>query len=797
MLVSVKWLRDYVDINEDVKSFADKMTMTGTKMETIEYLGQEVEGVVVGKILEINDHPNAEKLVITKVDIGSEVLQIVTGAKNIKVGDIIPLATNGSSLPGGVKIKTGKLRGEASEGMMCSAKELGISEDVIEPYKKDGIYILDNLDEVKLGQDIKEVMGLNDAIIDFELTSNRPDCRCVVGIAREAAATLGEKIKYPEIEVKGDDSIETDVEVIIDNDELCKRYIARVVKDVKIEKSPMWMQKRLMESGVRPINNIVDITNFVMLELGQPMHAFNLDLIDTKKIVVRNAKEGEKFFTLDKQERDLDPEMLMITNGEKSLGVAGIMGGLNSLIKDDTTEILLESAIFKPENIRLTSKKLGLRSESSSRFEKGIDENLAITAMNRACQLIELLGAGKVAHNYNDAYPNPKEPQVIYVSPKKIIGMLGMDLPMDKFICILESLEFKCEEESDERMKITVPSFRLDIVEDADILEEIARMYGFDNIPAHTMKGNNTAGVKTENQKYIDILKNKATAIGLYEILTYSFVSPKSMDLLNVPEDCDLRDALKLLNPLGEDTSIMRRTILGNMMNVLVTNISKNNEEARFFELGSVFVPDAQLPKEKKVLTLGMYGPEIDFFDLKGAIEEIFDSVGFLDYEILPEKTNTTFHSGRCAKIVHKGVNIGVFGEAHPEVLKNYGLKKRVYIAEIDSEYVFENSDRTIIYTPVPKYPSITRDIALVIKNDVYSADIEKVIKDNGGELLESMSLFDIYTGEQIQEGYKSLAYNIVFRSMDKTLTDDDVEPAYNKIIKALDEKLDAKLRDK
>lgn len=484
MLVSVKWLRDYVDIDMDVKEFADMMTMTGTKMETVEYFGEDIENVVVGKILEINPHPNADKLIVTKVDAGEKVLQIVTGAKNVKVGDYIPLAIHGAKLPGGIKIKTGKLRGEVSEGMMCSAAELGIDEKYVEEYKKNGIFLLDYEDSYETGKDVKEVLGINDAVIDFELTSNRPDCRCVIGIAREAAVTVGKKVKYPEVSVKEEADEAIDFDVQIENPELCRRYAARIVKDVKIAPSPYWMQRRLIEAGVRPINNIVDITNYVMLEMGQPMHAFDLSDIGTGKIVVRNAEEGEKFVTLDEQERTLDKDMLVITNGEKSLALAGVMGGLNSEIKDTTTELLFESANFQSENVRATSKKLGLRTESSSRFEKGIDPNLAELAVNRAAQLVEMLGAGKVLKGIEDNYPSKTEQKILTVNPKRITARLGIDLPIAQFIEILESLEFDCDLKSAEELEIRVPSFRLDMEQEADVLEEIARIYGFENTPA-------------------------------------------------------------------------------------------------------------------------------------------------------------------------------------------------------------------------------------------------------------------------------------------------------------------------
>lgn len=796
MLVSVKWLRDYVDIDMDVKEFADMMTMTGTKMETVEYFGEDIENVVVGKILEINPHPNADKLIVTKVDAGDKVLQIVTGAKNVSVGDYIPLAVNGAKLPGGIKIKTGKLRGEVSEGMMCSAAELGIDEKYVEDYKKNGIYLLDYEESYETGKDVKEVLGINDAVIDFELTSNRPDCRCVLGIAREAAVTVGKKVKYPKISVKEESDETIDFDIKIENTDLCKRYAARIVKDVKIAPSPYWMQRRLMEAGVRPINNIVDITNYVMLEMGQPMHAFDLNQVSTGRIVVKNAQDGEKFTTLDEQERTLDSDMLVITNGEKSLALAGVMGGLNSEITDNTTEIILESASFKAENIRATSKKLGLRTEASSRYEKGIDVNVAYDAVNRAAQLIEMLGAGKVLKGVEDCYPVKEEQTVLTVHPKKIIAQLGVDIPMEQFVKILEDLEFECTIKSDEEMEVKVPSFRLDMVEDADVFEEIARIYGFENIPAKQLEGNYTAGAKTERQKFDDVIRNTALSAGLYEVLSYSFVSPSGVDKIKLPADSPKRNFVKLLNPLGEETSVMRTTLIPNMLDIVYTNMSRKNPEFAAFECGHVFYPNAEgLPDEGNHMCMAMYGKDTDFFVLKGALEKVLERAGMDEYEIVPEKENTTFHPGRCAKLLCKGELVGYLGEVHPEVLENYGLTQRVYVCEIDTDIVFANSDRTIVYKQLPKYPSTSRDIALMVKEDIYVKEIEDIIEANGKGIVESYRLFDVYQGSQIEKGYKSVAYTITYRSADKTLTDDDVAEVHDNILKELNDKLGATLR--
>ena len=795
MLVPVKWIRDYVNIDMDTVEFADKMTMTGTKVETVEFLGKEISNVVVGQIKEITQHPNADKLVVCQVNVGEEELvQICTGAKNVSEGDFIPVAKVNSTLPGGIKIKKGKLRGEASHGMLCSAGELGIDDSFVDEKSKDGIYILNDMENLILGQDIKEFLGINDAIIDFELTANRPDCRSMIGIAREAAVTIGKKINYPEIEVKACDE-DIDFEVKVESPQLCPRYGARIVKDVKIGPSPYWMQRRLIEAGVRPINNIVDITNFVMLEQGQPLHAFDLNEITTGKIVVRNAVEGEKFTTLDEVERTLDKEMLVITDGEKTLAIAGVMGGVNSGIKDTTTEVLFEGAAFNADSIRATSKKLGLRTESSGRYEKGVCTQLSITGVERACQLVEMLGAGRVLRGTVEDYPVKQELQTLTVNPSRIIKNIGIDLPLDGFVKILEDLEFKCDLKSDEEVVIEVPSFRLDIEQEADIYEEIARIYGFENIPSEQLEGNTTAGVKTAHQKFMDKIKDTATSIGLYEILTYSFVSPKTLDKIKLSEDDKKRDYITLINPLGEDTSVMRTTMMPSMLNVLYTNISRKVESGLAFECGNIFTPQEGLPIETNHLCVGMYGKDVDFFVLKGALETILDSVGFENYEIIPETNNTTFHPGRCATIKYNNIYIGTFGEVHPEVIDNYNLGQRVYLAELDLDLIFENSDRTIIYNPLPKYPSTSRDIALLVKDDIIVKQIEDIIKANGEDLLESYELFDVYKGSQIADGYKSIAYSIIYRSKDKTLTDDDVNKVHQNIIRELEEKLDARLR--
>ena len=794
MLVPLKWLRDYVDIDVDTQEFADMMTMTGSKVEKVDYFGKETNGVEVCKILEIEQHPDADRLKVTKVEVANgEILQIVTNATNIKVGDYVPVARIGAVLPGDFKIKKGKLRGVLSEGMFCGAEELTIPSAFVEEHKKDGIYILDHQDSFELGTDVRDVLGINDALIEFEITSNRPDCRSIIGIAREAAVTLGKELKYPQIKVNGSDE-EMQFEIDVQTD-LCKRYCGKDVKDVKVGPSPYWMQRKLIEAGMRPISNIVDITNYVMLELGQPLHAFDLDDIKYNKMTVKMAKEGEKFTTLDGVERTLTSDMLVIGNQDKTLDLAGIMGGENSEIKDTTTSILIEGASFAKENIRATSKKLGLRTEASSRFEKGIDINLAEEAVNRACQLIEELGCGTVLNGMLDYYPQKEEVQKVTVNPVRINKLLGVNVPMDQFINILERLEFKCKLESLEVLELEVPTFRLDITEDADILEEIARIYGYDNIPSATLEGNATAGVKTDKQKFIDNVKSNSIACGLNEILTYSFVSPRGVDKINLQANDEKRNFVKIMNPLGEETSVMRTTLIPNMLDVISTNISHKVEEVAAFECGNTFTPQEGLPVEAKKYCVGMYGKEVDFFVLKGVIEAILNNTGLKGYEIEPETTNLTFHPGRCAKIVYNNIYIGTFGELHPDIIENYNLGQRVYVAEIDIDTVFENLNLTKSYNPLPKYPSTSRDIALIVKDEVFVKQIEDIIKANGEDLVESYKLFDVYKGAQIEDGHKSIAYSITYRSKDKTLTDEDVAKVHDKILSELSEKLNANLR--
>ena len=792
MLVPIKWLKDYVNINIDVKSFADAMTMSGSKVEAVEEMGKEIEKVVVGKIVKVERHPDADKLVVTQIDLGNEMIQIVTGATNIKEGDYIPVAQNGSSLPGGVKIKKGKLRGIESNGMLCSAQELGMPLENLPEELLDGIYILDK--EYPLGKDIKEVLGLNDAVIEFEITNNRPDCLSMIGIAREAAATLGEKLTYPEITVaENNESLSSYVNIEERNGELCPRYTARVVKNVKIQPSPGWMQDRLLKAGVRPINNIVDITNYVMLEMGQPMHAFDLDKLAGRKIIVRNAKEGEKITTLDEVERTLNESMLVIADEDRAIAIAGIMGSSNSEIDESTNTLVFEGANFQAINIRLSSKKLGLRTEASSRFEKGMDTELAEKALERACNLVQLLGAGEVVGGKQDIYSNPKQSRHIKLDTDRARSFIGADISTEKMKEYLEALEFGV----DSNFNVTVPTFRDDVEGAADIIEEITRIYGYENIPSKLMDTTFTQGGKSYKQKLIDRAKNILTAQGLYEVFTYSFVSPGVFNKINLKAESPLRNAIKLINPLGEEQSIMRTTIIPNIMEVIARNYNRKIEAGQFFELSKVYMtetlPLADLAEEREVLTMGLYGG-VDFFDLKGVVENLMEELNIKNYRIF-SSNHDSLHPGRTAELIVNNKRIGWLGEAHPDMLDNYGVQVRAFIAELNFDEIANQSNPDIKYMSLPKYPSVSRDIAVVVDEAITAGQVEEIIRNKGGKTVEDVKLFDIYRGSQVEKGYKSMAYAITYRSDEKTLTEEEIAKVHNKILNSLANQVGASLR--
>lgn len=792
MKVPVNWLKDYIDIDLSPQELGDALTLSGSKVEEVIVTGDIIDKVVTGKIIELEKHPEAEKLSICQVNIGQEEpIQIVTAATNMKEGDIVPTALHGSTLADGTKIKKGKLRGAVSNGMFCSEEELGIAGD--EPVV--GLMILP--EDTPVGKDIKEVINLQKAIIDFEITSNRPDCLSVIGIARETAATLGKEYRMPNIDFKATSSnkIEESLKVEV-RDQLCRRYMAKGITNVKIEPSPQWMQERLLEAGVRPINNIVDITNFVMIELGQPMHAFDRRQISSNTIVVERAKEGEKFTTLDGEERILDSEILNIKDGDRTIALAGIMGGLNSEVKEDTTEIVFECANFDGTNIRISSKKLALRTEASGKFEKDLDPNAVEIAMNRACNLIEELDAGEIMEGTIDIYPEKLEPHTLKVDSKWVNEFLGTSISKEDMKMYLDRLDLKTNIEGD-TLVINVPTFRCDMNIREDVAEEIARIYGYNKVPSTIPATQTLKGGKNEKQvlqtKVIDTLIGS----GLNQSIAYSFVSPKVFDKVLIPEDSNLRKVVNIKNPLGEDYSIMRTTSIPSMMESLGRNYSRNNDIVRLFEIGKIYIPHEdmrELPEERNLVTIGMYG-EVDYFELKGVVENILHCLGVKKAKFTRESENPTFHPGKTAALYIKNELVGVLGEIHPDVSETYGVEERCYIAELNLDVLFKYSDTEKKYIPLPKFPAVTRDLAVLVDEGILVQDIEEIIKKQGGKILESVKLFDVYQGKQIPEGKKSIAYALIYRGENKTLTDNEVNKVHDKIVKTLEFKLGAELR--
>jgi len=804
MKTPISWLKDFVDLDVDVKTYIHKMTMSGSKVETVEELGSEISKVVIGKIVEIGKHPDADKLLVTQIDVGEGIIQIVTGAQNVFAGAIVPVALSGSTLPHGITIKKGKLRGVESNGMLCSIAELNLTLDDCPNATEDGIYILPEVTEdgvvLKPGMDAKEALRLNEVVMEFEITPNRPDCLSIYGIAGETAVTLGVQRKQmcPVVKEIGTGIAKDFISVNINDPDLCARYIARVVTDVKIAPSPKWMRDRLKAAGVRAISNIVDITNYVMLELGQPLHAFDMRDLQGSQIIVRRAADGEKMFTLDDQERELDSSMLVIADGKRPVAVAGVMGGQNSEIRNDTTTVLFESASFVGSSVRTTSKRLGLRTESSSRFEKGLDTENAFTAIQRACELVELLGCGKVVPGLVDEYPCKPEAVSVAFRPEKINAILGTHIPVEQMIKYLTDLGFVLNEA---KTAFLVPSFRMDVKREEDLAEEVARLFDYNNIRPTLLDGKQAMmGKKSFKQQIEDVIVNTLNGCGLSEIYTYSFGSPKAFDMLNTPKDSNLRNVVVISNPLGEDYSIMRTTTIGDMLAVLARNFNRRMDSAALFEMSKVYIPreGEPLPEEKPVLTIGMYG-KYDFFDIKGVVEELFDKLGITgDFD--PVADCPTFHPGRTATIKIAGAEIGVaeigvVGEINPEVAENYSAANRNYIAVIDVLPLVHNARKIPTFKQLPKYPAMTRDLAVLIKEDVLIKEIQAMIKQRAGKILESISLFDVYKGNQVPEGMKSVAYSLVFRASDRTLTDEEVGKAMKKITEGLNFQFGAELR--
>lgn len=787
MKLPLSWLKDYMNTDGiENADYMHKMTMSGSIVEGIENPADEFKNVVTGKILSIKQHPDADKLVVCQVEVGEEApIQIVTGAQNVFEGAIVPVAKHKSTLPGGVKITKGKLRGVESFGMMCSTDELGISEE-----RATGILILP--DDTKIGEDIVDTLGLNESVAEFEITSNRPDCMNIIGLARETAATYNRpfNVSAPK-EVGNAENVSDMASVEIQNPELCSRFCARAVKNVKIAPSPEWMQKRLKACGIRAINNVVDITNYIMLEYGQPMHAYDLDNVEGKKIIVRNAKQDEQLETLDDQPRTLNSSMIVISDDKRAIGVAGVMGGANSEVTDATTTVLFESACFDGALVRRGAKALGMRTEASALFEKGLDSENCLPAINRACELMEELGAGEVVGGVIDVYPTPKVQTVLPFEPEKMNKFLGMDISRAEMEDILKRLEFKVEGD-----KVYVPTFRGDIEAMADIAEEVARIYGYDRIPSTMMKSDVSVGGKTAVQKLEDTVRNELTASGLFEIITYSFIDPKENALVNIPEDDNRNNFVRITNPLGEENSVMRTDLASSMMKTLRTNYTRRNPAAALFEIGTVFTPieGEQLPKESKDIAIGMYG-SYDFYDVKGIVEQLLIRVGISEFDFDVCKTNSTFHAGRCAEVFAKGKKLGVVGQIHPSVCDNFKIDTEVYAAFIDFEIIAELFDMSKHYVALPKFPAVTRDIAVTVDKAVPASDIVKIIKAQKSDIIEDYKLFDIYEGAQLGENKKSMAYSITLRGSDRTLTDDDVNPIIEKILKELEEKLGAQLR--
>ncbi len=804
MNTPLSWIKAYVpDLECTDQEYMDAMTLSGTKCEGFERLDADLDKIVVGQIEKIEKHPDADKLVICQVNIGTETTQIVTGATNVKEGLKVPVVLDGGRVagghdgkktPGGIKIKKGKLRGVESNGMMCSIEELGSTTEFYPEAPENGIYIFD--DSVEVGVDAVEVLGLHDTVFEHEITSNRVDCYSVLGIAREAAATFRKPFVAPEVKAVGTTGDVNDyIKVEVKDAELCPRYCAKVVKNVKIAPSPEWMQRRLSACGIRPINNLVDITNYVMEEFGQPMHAYDLSTIKGNKIVVRRAEDGEKFTTLDGQERTLDSDMLMICDEEKAIGLAGIMGGENSMITDDVQDMLFEAACFDGTNIRLSSKRVGLRTDASGKFEKGLDPNNAEAAINRACQLIEELGAGEVVEGMVDFYPEKKEEHQIKFDPDYVNNLIGFDLTEEEMISYFPALELEYDKET---KMITVPTFRQDLIGMCDIAEEITRFYGYDKIPTTLPSGEATSGKLSEKLRIDELARSVALYCGFSQGMTYSFESPKVFDKLLLPEDSELRKTVTISNPLGEDFSVMRTTSLNGMLTSLAANYNRRNKDVRLFEMGNIYIPKAlpvtDLPDERMQFTLGFYG-DGDFFTMKGVVEEFLGQVG-IDKDISYDaKAGKTFlHPGRQANVVYNGTVIGYLGEVHPTVCENYNMKTRAYVAVIDMPYIYEMANFDKKYEGIAKFPAVSRDISMVVPKEILVGDIEAVIKQRGGKILESYSLFDIYEGDQIEKGFKSVAYNIVFRAKDRTLEENDIAGAMKKILNGL-ERLGIQLR--
>ena len=796
MNTSLSWIKAYVPgLDVTAQEYTDAMTLTGTKVETFEKLDADLDKIVIGQILSIERHPDADKLIICQVNIGEKTIQIVTGAPNVHVGDKVPVVLDGGRVagghdgkktPGGIPIKKGKLRGIESDGMMCSIEELGSSRDMYPEAPEYGIYIFP--EDAVVGESAVKALGLDDVVFEYEITSNRVDCYSVIGIAREAAATFHKEFKAPVVTATGNsEDVHDYVKVTVKDTDLCPRYCARVVKNIKIAPSPVWMQRRLASNGIRPINNIVDITNYVMEEYGQPMHAYDYDTLAGHEIVVRRAGADEKFVTLDGQERTMDENVLMICDGEKAVGIAGIMGGENSMITDDVKTMMFEAACFDGTNIRLSAKRIGLRTDASGKFEKGLDPNNAEDAINRACQLIEELGAGEVVGGIVDVYTKKKEPVRIPFQPERINALLGTDVSEEDMLSYFKKIDLGYDAE---KREVIAPTFRHDLFRMADLAEEVARFYGYDNIPTTLPKGESTLGKLPFEVRIEGIARDVAEFSGFSESMNYSFESPKVFDKLLIPKDSELRKPIVISNPLGEDFSVMRTLPLNGMLSSLAFNYNHRNKNVRLYELAKVYLPKTlpltELPDERVQFTLGMYG-EGDFYVMKGVVEEFFSKAGIrgkISYD--PKAGKTFLHPGRQANIIYNGEVMGYLGEIHPQVADNYGIGDKTYVAVLDMPVVVKYADFDRKFTGIARFPAVTRDLSMVVPHEILAGDIEDMIVQRGGKILESYQLFDVYEGSQIKAGYKSMAYSVVFRAKDKTLEESEINTAMKKILNGL-----------
>ena len=798
MLLSRKWLNEFVDVSLDEykdREFAEAMTVSGSKVEITEDLSKKIRNVVAGRVISMEKHPDSDHMFVCMVDVGKDSpVQIVTGAQNVSAGDIVPAALDGSLLPDGTEIHSSILRGVESDGMLCSLKELGLTLHDYPYAIENGIWIIE--EDCAPGDDIGKLIGMDDHVVEFEITPNRPDCLCVIGLAREAAVTFGKELKLhtPVVEAKAGGNINDMAKIIIEDPELCPRYTARMVKNVKIAPSPAWMRERIRNAGMRPINNIVDITNYVMLEYGQPMHAFDFSCVNNGEVHIRRAKKGESIQTLDGNERALSENMLCICDTDKPICVAGVMGGANSEIVGDTAMVLFESANFNGPSVRRTATALGMRTDASSRYEKGLDPENTIKAVQRACELIELLGAGEVVEGIIDVVPNEIKKTSVKLEPGKINALLGTDISEDEMRRILLDLGFGFDKDT-----VLVPSWRGDVEHYSDLAEEVARFFGYNEIPVKFSGAINKCGGYTDSQLCENKIGEICRSLGMDEIITYSFISASYYDKINLPSDSPLRDSLRILNPLGEDTSIMRTTILPSMLEIITRNFNFRNKAASLYEIGRIYLKrDDGLADEPKIVSLGMYGDGVDFFTLKGNVEAILKGLRVGDtakIKYTAKKDNPSYHPGRCAEVWAGDSCIGILGQISPSVCANYGLDCEVYCAELSFDALFEHKGALPVYKPLPRFPSVTRDIALICDIKIPVGDLEECIIRSGGEYLKNCELFDVYTGHHIAEGKKSVAFSLTMRSDDHTLTDDDAEKTVAAVLRALDSEFGAVIR--